>query len=111
MDVLLQLLRAMPEFCQLKESIDARRTAAVSGVSQIVRSHFIAALCAETGRPALVVCQDELAASRMQDELAAFLGARPPVLPGRETLDKMTYRERLALKHSDPEGYKRMRGV
>ena len=84
MDVLLQLLRAMPEFCQLKESIDARRTAAVSGVSQIVRSHFIAALCAETGRPALVVCQDELAVSRMQDELAAFLGARPPVLPGRE---------------------------
>ena len=34
-----------------------------------------------------------------------------PVLPGRETLDKMTYRERLAHKHSDPEGYKRMRGV
>ena len=84
MDVLLQLLRAMPEFSQLKESIDARQTAAVSGVSQIVRSHFIAALCAETGRPALVVCQDELAASRMQDELAAFLGSRPPVLPGRE---------------------------
>ena len=84
MDVLLQLLRAMPEFSQLKESIDARQTAAVSGVSQIVRSHFIAALCAETGRPALVICQDELAASRMQDELAAFLGSRPPVLPGRE---------------------------
>lgn len=84
MNVLLQLLRGMPEFTQLREAADARQTVAVSGVSQIVRSHFIAALCAETGRPALVICQDELAASRMQDELAAFLGSRPPVLPSRE---------------------------
>ncbi len=84
MNVLLQLLRGMPEFTQLREAADARQTVAVSGVSQIVRSHFIAALCAGTGRPALVICQDELAASRMQDELAAFLGSRPPVLPSRE---------------------------
>lgn len=32
-----------------------------------------------------------------------------PVLPGREALEQMTYRERLALKRSDPETYRRMR--
>ena len=52
MNVLLQMLRGMPEFTQLREAADARQTVAVSGVSQIVRSHFIAALCAENAADA-----------------------------------------------------------
>ena len=84
MNILLQALGAMPEYRALLEMIDARQTAAVSGVSQICRSHMIAALLHESGRPALIVCQDELAAQRAQTELAAFLGQTPPILPSRE---------------------------
>ena len=32
-----------------------------------------------------------------------------PLEPGREEWARMGYRERLALKHSDPEAYERMR--
>ena len=31
------------------------------------------------------------------------------MLPGREALDRMSYRERLALKHSDPAAYEQLR--
>lgn len=84
MNILLEALRPMPEYRALLEMIDACRAAAVSGVSQICRSHMIAALSAESGRPALVICQDELAAQRLQTELAAFGGETAPILPSRE---------------------------
>lgn len=32
-----------------------------------------------------------------------------PMLPGREELDRMSYRERLALKRADPAAYEQMR--
>lgn len=31
------------------------------------------------------------------------------MLPGPEALARMSYRERLALKHSDPQAYERLR--
>ena len=84
MNILLEALRPMPEYRGLLEMLDARQAAAVSGVSQICRSHLIAALMRESGRPALIVCQDDMAAQRIQAELAAFLGESAPVLPSRE---------------------------
>ena len=84
MNVLLSLLHTSPEYMQLREMLAAGQTAAVSGVSQIARAHWIAALHADTGRPVVAVCQDDMAASRLATELAAFLGAPPVVLPGRE---------------------------
>lgn len=33
-----------------------------------------------------------------------------PLTPDRDALGRMSYRERLALKHSDPETYERLRG-
>jgi len=57
---------------------------AVTGVAQINRSHMIAGLFVQTDRPIVVVCQDDIAAKRMQEELAAFLGKTVPVLPSRE---------------------------
>ena len=84
MNILLEALRPMPEYRGLLEMIDARQAAAISGVSQICRSHVIAALTRESGRPALIVCQDDQAAARIQAELAAFLGETVPVLPSRE---------------------------
>ena len=38
------------------------------------------------GPPAVVVCQDEMAARRTQSELAAFLGAEAPILPTRDLM-------------------------
>ena len=84
MNILLSMLKKLPEYEALLQARDARQTVAVSGVSQIIRSHLIAALCAESGRPALIVCQDDMAARRAQAELAAFLGSEPPILPSRE---------------------------
>ena len=63
MNVLLSLLHSSPEYESLRAMLDAGQTAAVSGVSQIARAHWIAALHEDTGRPVVAVCQDEMAAS------------------------------------------------
>ena len=84
MNVLLSLLKTSPEYEQLCLLAESGQTAAVSGVSQIARAHWIAALHEDTGRPVVAVCQDDMAADRLRTELAAFLGAQPAVLPGRE---------------------------
>ncbi len=83
MSILLKALSALPDYQKLLASLAARQTVAVSGVSQICRSHVIASLLADTGRPALIVCQDDLAAQRVQAELAAMLDTPPELLPGR----------------------------
>ena len=84
MNVLLSLLHSSPEYESLRAMLDAGQTAAVSGVSQIARAHWIAALREDTGRPVVAVCQDEMAASRLAAELTAFLGQPPVTLPSRE---------------------------
>ena len=84
MSILLKALSALLDYQKLLASLAARQTVAVSGVSQICRSHVIASLLADTERPALIVCQDELAARRTQSELAAFLGFEAPILPSRD---------------------------
>lgn len=84
MNILLSMLKQLPEYEDLLHMLETRQSAAVSGVSQIIRSHLIAALYTETGRPALIVCQDDLAAQRVQAELTAFLGFTPEILPSRE---------------------------
>ena len=83
MSILLKALSALPDYQKLLASLAARQTVAVSGVSQICRSHVIASLLADTERPALIVCQDDLAAQRVQAELAAMLDTPPELLPGR----------------------------
>ncbi|MBQ5749551.1 MAG: transcription-repair coupling factor, partial [Oscillospiraceae bacterium] len=82
--MLLKALQKLSEYGRILEDIELRRTVAVSGVSQINRSHLIAGLCRDSGRPALIVCQDDLAAQRLQAELAAFCGKQIPILPTRE---------------------------
>ena len=84
MNILLELLSRSPEYKQLLETVNTQQTAAVSGVSQLARSHFIASLHAHSKRPALVVCQDELAASAVAAELNAFLPEPVQTLSTRE---------------------------
>ena len=84
MEKLLSVLRHVPEFHTLLESLSRNESAAVTGIGQINRSHMIAALHREISRPLVIICQDDIAAKRMQEELKCFLGDTAPVLPSRE---------------------------
>ena len=84
MEQLLNLLRSLPDYRRLLACVEKNRAAGVSGAAQINRSHLIASLLHDTGRPAVLVCQDEMAARRTQAELAAFLGVEAPILPSRD---------------------------
>ncbi len=84
MEKLLTFLNQIPEFQLLLKSVERGEAAAVTGLGQINRSHMIAALSHQTDRPIVIVCQDDMTAKRLQQELAAFLGTTAPVLPGRE---------------------------
>ena len=74
MDVLLSALRGLPEYEKLLTAVAANRAAAVSGTGQVARGHWIAALYRHCDRTMVVVCQDDEAARRVQEELRAFLG-------------------------------------
>ena len=84
MEKLLAILKNIPEFKQLLSSVNQGDSAAVTGIGQINRSHLIAALHKEMNRPLVIICQDDIAAKRMQEELKCFLGDTPQVLPSRE---------------------------
>lgn len=84
MEQLLTLLRGLPDYRRLVQCAEKNKVAGVSGVAQINRSHLIASMLHDTGRPAVIVCQDELAVRRTQAELAAFLGFEAAVLPSRD---------------------------
>ena len=84
MEKLLSVLRSMPEYAALLDSIIVGESAAVTGIGQINRSHLIAGLRAHTSRPIVVICQDDMAAKRLQEELQAFLSHSAPILPTRE---------------------------
>lgn len=86
MELILDLLRRLPDYSRLRTALESAQAVGVSGAAQINRSHLIAALCRDTARPAVVVCQDEMAARRTQSELAAFLGAEAPILPTRDLM-------------------------
>ena len=84
MEKLLEILKTIPEFKQLLTSVNHRESTAVTGIGQINRSHMISALHKEVSRPLVILCQDDIAARRTQEELKSFLGDTVPVLPGRE---------------------------
>ena len=84
MEKLIAALKSIPEYNMLLQSIHKGHSAAVTGVGQINRSHLISGLHADTDRPLVLVCQDDMAARRLQEELRAFSGMTVPVLPGRE---------------------------
>ena len=84
MEKLLSVLRTIPEYAALVSSVLVGESAAVTGIGQINRSHMIAGLRRHTDKPMVVVCQDDMAAKRLQEELKAFTGKEYPVLPSRE---------------------------
>ena len=84
MQQLIDLLNTMPEYSALLESVSKGRSAAVTGIGQINRSHILAGLRKHGSRPLVIICQDDMAAKRLQAELKAFLGEEAPTLPSRE---------------------------
>ena len=84
MEQLLNVLKTIPEYAELLNAVNNGQSAAITGISQINRSHFLAALRQHCQRPVVAICQDELAAKRMQEELKGFLGETVPSLPSRE---------------------------
>lgn len=84
MEQLLSALKTIPEYIALTAALSAGESAAVTGVGQINRSHMIAGVFRDLNRPMVLICQDDLAAQRLQAELKDFLGVSAPVLPSRE---------------------------
>jgi len=84
MEKLLSFLKTIPEYVSVLDGIAENRSAAVTGIGQINRSHLIAGLTVHCNRPVVILCQDDMAAKRMQEELKAFTGSTAPVLPNRE---------------------------
>ena len=84
MDQLLSLLKTIPEYSALASALRSGESAAVTGIGQINRSHMISGLTRELHRPTVILCQDDMAARRLQEELKCFLGETAPILPGRD---------------------------
>ena len=84
MEQLISLLKTMPEYTALLAGLEKGQSAAVTGIGQINRSHLIAGLRRHTAKPLVILCQDDMAAKRLQGELKAFLGETAPILPSRE---------------------------
>ena len=84
MKQLLSILKTVPEYRSALESLNRQESAAITGIGQINRSHIIAGLHAELDAPMVVICQDDIAARRLQEDLKSFLGETAPILPGRE---------------------------
>lgn len=84
MEMLLSFLKSIPEYPLLVNALSDNQTSAVTGIGQINRSHIIAGLYTDLAKPIVVICQDDIAAKRLQEELQAFIGITAPILPSRE---------------------------
>ena len=84
MDQVLFMLKTIPEYAALVQSLNRGEAAAVTGVGQINRSHMIAGITQEVKKPLIILVQDDMAAHRMQEELKCFLQTEVPILPGRD---------------------------
>ena len=84
MDKLLSILKNIPEYRTLLDTLDKGKSAAITGIGQINRSHMIAGLRQELKNPMVLICQDDMAAKRLQEELKCFLLPGVPILPSRE---------------------------
>ncbi|MBQ8768925.1 MAG: transcription-repair coupling factor [Oscillospiraceae bacterium] len=84
MKTLLSALQGVPEYQSLLRSIANQQAAAVTGIGQINRSHIIAGLSRDIAAPMVILCQDDMAARKLQEELKSLLGETAPILPSRE---------------------------
>ncbi len=84
MEKLLNVLNTVPEYTTLLDSLKQGNSAAVTGIGQINRSHLLSGLYTHCEKPIIILCQDDMAVKRLQEELQAFLKITVPSLPSRE---------------------------
>ena len=84
MEQLLSLLKTIPEYSAAIAALSDDQSVAITGIGQINRSHMIAGIYRQLQRPLVLLCQDDMAARRLQEELKGFLGETAPVLPSRD---------------------------
>ncbi|MBP3684531.1 MAG: transcription-repair coupling factor [Oscillospiraceae bacterium] len=84
MEQLLSLLKTIPEYKNAVSALKDRQSVAITGIGQINRSHILAGLHREIDRPMVLLCQDDMAARRLQEDLKCFLDETVPILPGRD---------------------------
>ena len=84
MEKLLSALQGISEYRLLLEAVRKNSSSAVTGIGQINRSHLLSALRQDTARPLVIVCQDDMVAKRLAEELKAFTGQLPAILHSRE---------------------------
>ena len=72
MEKILAALKTMPEYAALVDGLSRGESAAVTGLGQINRSHLLAGVFRELDRPMVLICQDDSAARRLQQELSFF---------------------------------------
>ena len=71
MEKLLSALNFIPEYAAAMDSLRLGESVAITGIGQINRSHMIAALTRSLSRPVVVLCQDDIAAKKLQEALTA----------------------------------------
>ncbi len=84
MESLISILHTLPEYNALSEAVSRGESAAITGLGQINRSHIFSGLHCDSKQPMVILCQDDLQAKRLEEELHAFLGKHFPILPSRE---------------------------
>ena len=84
MEQLCNLLKTIPEYTIAVDALRRHENVAITGIGQINRSHMIAGLYQDSGKPVVVICQDDMAAKRLQEELKCFTGLMYPILPSRD---------------------------
>ena len=67
MEQLLNLLKTIPEYKALTDALAEGKNAAVTGIGQINRSHLMAGLIRDCKAPVVILCQDDMAARRLQE--------------------------------------------
>ena len=84
MEQLLSLLKTIPEYKSAVTALNNGESVAITGIGQINRSHMLSGLHRQLKQPMILLCQDDMAARRLQEELKCFLGETAPILPGRD---------------------------
>ena len=73
MEELLQLLNTIGDYRSMLAALQQGQSVAVTGIGQINRSHMIAGISRSCVRPMVIVCQDDMAARRLQEELKGLV--------------------------------------
>ena len=81
---LINSFRNTAEYASLQKAIAEKSAVAVTGIGQINRSHLIAALHQDSSAPVIVICSDDTAAKRLQEDLKTFLQEDVSSLPSNE---------------------------